>query len=206
MTNPETLQTLKKQIRDSLFESAALKKRVANELDENIARVALEIEKAIRSKKKILLFGNGGSAADAEHIAAEFIGRFEKERKPLPAIALVSNPANITALGNDYGFDSVFSKQIEALAAKGDVLIGISTSGNSPNVNNGLRIGSQVGCFRIGFSGRDGGSMNDVVDLLITVPSERTCRIQEAHITIGHIISGIVEERLFQEEVENKNG
>jgi D-sedoheptulose 7-phosphate isomerase len=179
---------------------------VANELDDDIARSALEIEKAFRDKKKIILFGNGGSAADAEHIAAEFIGRFERERKPLPAIALVSNPANITALGNDYGFDSVFSKQLEALAVKGDVLIGISTSGNSPNVNNGLRIGFQLGCFRIGFSGRDGGSMNDVVDLLITVPSERTCRIQEAHITIGHILSGIVEERLFQEGVESKYG
>jgi len=206
MTDSATLKKLKKQIRDSLLESATLKKRVANELDEHIARAALEIEKAIRSNKKVILFGNGGSAADAEHIAAEFIGRFERDRKPIPAISLVSNPANLTALGNDYGFDKIFSKQIEALAGRGDVLVGISTSGNSPNVILGLRTGCELGCFRIGLVGRDGGSMKEEVDLSITVPSERTCRIQEAHITIGHIISGIVEERLFQEGVVEKHG
>jgi len=206
MTDLENLRILKKQVRDSLLESAALKERVANELDDEIARAALEIEKAVRNKKKVILFGNGGSASDAEHIAAEFIGRFERDRRPLPAITLVSNPANITAIGNDFGFDSIFSKQVEALADSGDVLIGISTSGNSPNVINGLKTGAEVGCFRIGLTGRDGGKMKGEVDLSITVPSERTCRIQEAHITIGHIISGIVEERLFQEGIESKHG
>jgi D-sedoheptulose 7-phosphate isomerase len=206
MTNPEIVKALKKQIRNSLLESVALKERVAKELDEEIAMAALEIERAIRKHKKIILFGNGGSASDAEHIAAEFVGRFERDRRALPALTLVSNPANLTALGNDYGFDRIFSKQVEALAESGDVLIGISTSGNSPNVINGLKAGAELGCFRIGLTGRDGGGMNQEVDLSIIVPSERTCRIQEAHITIGHIISEIVEERLFQEGNEDSHG
>jgi D-sedoheptulose 7-phosphate isomerase len=193
-----TRRKLRDLVNESLIESAEVKKQVAHDSSDKIARAALEIEKALKRKKKVILFGNGGSASDAQHIAAEFVGRFEMDRKPLPAIALVSNPANVTALGNDYGFDSIFTKQVEALAEKGDVLIGISTSGSSPNIIQALRSGAEIGCFRIGLIGRNGGKMKDEVDLSIIVPSERTCRIQEAHITIGHIICGIVEERLFE--------
>jgi D-sedoheptulose 7-phosphate isomerase len=188
---------IRKTVRDALRDSAALKERVAAELDEVIAEAAMEIVGAFRNGSRVILFGNGGSASDAEHIAAELVGRFEKERRPLPAMTLVSNPSNVTAIGNDYGFDAVFERQVRAHARKGDVLIGISTSGNSPNVIRALRAGTEIGCRRIGFIGRDGGAMKDEVDLAITVPAERTCRIQEVHITIGHILCSIVDDILF---------
>ncbi|MFQ6103882.1 MAG: SIS domain-containing protein [Candidatus Glassbacteria bacterium] len=199
------MEKRKEIVRSSLFESAALKERVARELDDEIARASIEIQKALKRKKKVILFGNGGSASDAQHIAAELVGRFERDRKSLPAIALVSNPSNITALGNDFGFDSIFKKQVEALADDGDVLIGISTSGNSPNIIEALRAGAEIGCFRIGLIGRDGGPMRYEVELPIVVPSERTCRIQEAHIAIGHILCNIVEENLFGESEKTKD-
>ncbi len=187
----------RKTVQNELRESAALKERVAVELDEVIAEAAWRVIRALDSGFKVILFGNGGSAADAEHIAAELVGRFEKERHPLPAVTLVSNPSNVTAIGNDYGFDAVFERQVRGLAREGDVLIGISTSGNSPNVIRALRAGAEIGCLRIGFMGRDGGAMKDEVDIAITVPEERTCRIQEVHITIGHILCGLVEQALF---------
>ncbi len=198
-------ENLENHIRDSLLESASLKEKIAAEMAGQIARASLEVEKTLSGGGKVILFGNGGSASDAQHLAAELIGRFELERKPMPAITLVSNPAGITALGNDYGFDHIFERQVEALAERGDVLIGISTSGNSPNVISALKAGRAVGCFRIGLLGRDGGPMKDEVDLPIIVPSERTCRIQEAHITIGHIICEIVEEGLFQKEGQTED-
>jgi D-sedoheptulose 7-phosphate isomerase len=190
---------IREVVRKSLHETAALLERVAGELDVPIAEAAIRIERALRRGRKILLFGNGGSAADAQHIAAELVGRFEKERRPLPAIALVSNPASITAIGNDYGFETIFARQVMALAREGDVLVGISTSGNSANVREALRAGRALGCFRIGLLGRDGGMVKKEVDLAITVPSQRTCRIQEVHIAIGHIICTLLEERLFDE-------
>lgn len=137
---------------------------------------------------KVLVFGNGGSAADAQHIAAEFTGRFVKERKGLPAIALTTDTSALTAIGNDYGFESIFSRQVEALARPGDLLIGISTSGNSANVLKALKAGKNIGCKSIGLSGRDGGEMNTICDLNIVIPSNITARIQEMHILIGHII------------------
>jgi D-sedoheptulose 7-phosphate isomerase len=159
------------------------------------ATLILKIEEAcsiitdcIEKGNKVLLFGNGGSAADAQHIAAEFTGRFVKERRSLPAIALTTDTSAITAIGNDYGFDRIFERQVEGLANPGDVLIGISTSGNSPNVVKALEAGKNQGCKTIGLSGRDGGQMNICSDINIVVPSNITARIQEMHILIGHII------------------
>lgn len=146
------------------------------------------------SGKKVLLFGNGGSAADAQHIAAEFTGRFVKERRSLPAIALTTDTSALTAISNDYGFDKVFERQVQGLANQGDILIGISTSGSSPNVVSALVAGKAAGCKTIGLSGRDGGKMNNCCDVNIVIPSNITARIQEMHILIGHIICGAVDD------------
>lgn len=193
------LGKIKEIVREHLRENAALLERVATELDGAIAEAAVRIEKALKRGGKVLLFGNGGSAADAQHIAAELVGRFEKERHPLPAVALVSNPSNITAIGNDYGFERVFARQVLALARKGDILVAISTSGNSPNVLEALREGRALGCYRIGLLGRGGGVVRKEVELAIIVPAQRTCHVQEVHIAIGHIICNLLEERLFRE-------
>ena len=142
---------------------------------------------------KILLCGNGGSAADAQHIAAELTGRYKIERKGLPAIALTTDTSALTAIGNDYGYEHVFSRQVEALARKGDLLIGISTSGNSRNVIYALQKAKEIGCRTIGFSGKGGGKMNDVCDLNIIIPSDDTARIQEMHIMIGHILCQLID-------------
>jgi D-sedoheptulose 7-phosphate isomerase len=162
---------------------------LANEI-ENTCHIITE---CIANGKKVLLFGNGGSAADAQHIAAEFTGRFVKERRSLPAIALTTDTSALTAIGNDYGFDRIFERQVEGLANSGDVLIGISTSGNSPNVVKALALGKILGCKSIGLTGRDGGEMNDFCDINIVIPSQITARIQEMHILIGHIICAAVD-------------
>ncbi|MGI4749989.1 MAG: D-sedoheptulose-7-phosphate isomerase [Janthinobacterium lividum] len=151
------------------------------------------INKCIINGNKVLLFGNGGSAADAQHIAAEFIGRFLRERRSLPAIALTTDTSAITAIGNDYGYEHIFRRQVEGLAVSGDVLIGISTSGNSQNVVNALELGKNLGCKTIGLSGRNGGEMNNICDLNIVIPSTVTARIQEVHILIGHILCEAVD-------------
>jgi D-sedoheptulose 7-phosphate isomerase len=143
---------------------------------------------------KILLCGNGGSAADAQHIAAEFTGRFVRERRALPAIALTTDTSALSAIGNDYGFERVFERQVEALAERGDLVIGISTSGNSSNVLRALDLANSIGCLTLGLSGRGGGKMNDLCDLNIVVPSDVTARIQEMHILIGHILCAIADE------------
>jgi D-sedoheptulose 7-phosphate isomerase len=152
------------------------------------------IVKALKNGNKILLCGNGGSAADAQHISAELTGRYKTERGALPSIALTTDTSALTAIGNDYGYDRVFDRQVEALASKGDVLIGISTSGNSANVINALKLASELGCQTIGFSGRDGGLMNDVCDINLVVPSDNTPRIQEMHILFGHTICQIIDD------------
>ena len=161
-----------------------------------IYRIGKEIGRQIIQGKKILIFGNGGSAADAQHIAAEFVGRFEKERKALPAIALHANTSSLTAIANDYGYDEVFARQIEAYASKGDTAIGISTSGNSKNVIKALEKAKELGCITIALTGSSGGKLSGITDYIIKVQSDRTSIIQEAHITIGHIISKIVEDML----------
>ncbi len=163
-------------------------------LADSVSKAGKKVSDALKAGNKILLFGNGGSAADSQHIAAELLGKFAKERKALPAIALTTNTSALTAIANDYGYEFVFSRQVEGLARKGDVLIGISTSGNSPNVIAGLKKGKSMGCFCIGLTGEKKGLMDSVCDLCIHVPSSDTPRIQEMHILIGHVISEIAEE------------
>ncbi len=158
-----------------------------------IANACLMITECLKNGNKVLLFGNGGSAADAQHIAAEFTGRFVKERRSLPAIALTTDTSALTAIGNDYGFENIFSRQVEGLAKEGDILIGISTSGNSENVIRAFEMGRTLKCKNIGLSGRDGGTMNNACDSNIVIPSAITARIQEMHILIGHIICDAVD-------------
>ena len=150
--------------------------------------------KALKEGGKVLLCGNGGSAADAQHIAAELSGRFKKERSALAGIALTTDTSALTAIGNDYGFDKVFSRQVEALAKKGDVLIAISTSGNSANVINAIKSAQKIGCKVITLTGKDGGKMANMGDVNIIIPSNNTPRIQEMHIMVGHIICALVDE------------
>ena len=147
----------------------------------------------LKNGNKILFFGNGGSAADAQHLAAELVGRYKTERRGLPGIALTTDTSALTAIGNDYGYDRVFDRQVEALANKGDLLLGISTSGNSKNVINAFKIGREMGCKIIGFSGRDGGLMNEYCDVNLVVPSNDTPRIQEMHILFGHTMCHIID-------------
>ena len=148
----------------------------------------------LKNGGKILIFGNGGSAADAQHIAAELVGRYKVERKGLPAIALTTDTSALTSIGNDYGYARVFDRQVEALANKGDVVIGISTGGSSGNVISALKLAKGMGCKTIGFSGRDGGEMNDVCNVNLVVPAEDTPRIQEMHIVIGHTICHLIDQ------------
>ena len=149
---------------------------------------------SLKNGGKILIFGNGGSAADAQHIAAELVGRYKVDRKALAAIALTTDTSALTAIGNDYGYSHVFERQVEALANEGDVAIGISTSGGSDNVNSALKLAKELGCKTIGFSGRDGGEMNALCDVNLVVPAEDTPRIQEMHIVIGHTICHLIEQ------------
>ncbi len=165
-----------------------------------VAKVSELLIDALRQGNKVLLFGNGGSAADAQHIAAEFVGRFAFDRPALPALALSVNSSCVTAIGNDYGFDRVFSRQLEALARPGDVAIGISTSGNSLNVQNAMLTAKKIGLHTIALTGRSGGKLMSMVDHCICAPSEETPRIQECHILIGHVISELVEREIFHEE------
>jgi D-sedoheptulose 7-phosphate isomerase len=165
-----------------------------------VAKVSEVLIKALRQGNKALLFGNGGSAADAQHIAAEFVGRFGFDRPALPALALSVNTSCVTAIGNDYGFDQVFSRQIEAIARPGDVAIGITTSGNSPNVLRAVTAAREIGLHTVGLTGRSGGKLKECVDHCICVPSDETPRIQECHILVGHIVSGLVEDELFHEQ------
>ena len=162
--------------------------KTIDELQNFIYTACVIVSEAIVDGKKLLLFGNGGSAADAQHIAAELTGRYKSERRGLPAIALTTDTSALTAIGNDYGYKEIFKRQVEALANKGDVVIGISTSGNSKNVIKALKKAKKLGCKTIGFSGKDGGRMSEVCDINIIVPSHDTPRIQEIHILIGHII------------------
>ena len=147
----------------------------------------------LKNGNKILLFGNGGSAADAQHIAAELVGRYKTQRKGLAAIALTTDTSALTAIGNDFGYDCVFDRQVEALANTGDVAIGISTGGSSANVASALKLAKDLDCKTIGFSGRGGGEMNELCDINIVVPAQDTARIQEMHIVIGHTICHLID-------------
>ena len=165
---------------------------------ENIEKAAKAIIGSFRNGGKILVFGNGGSAADSQHIAAELVGRFKKERKALPAIALTTNTSTLTAIANDYGYDVTFSRQVEALGREGDVAIGLSTSGNSKNVVAALKCAKSAGLKTIGLTGAGHGAMKDICDILIAIPSKNTPRIQESHILIAHIICELIENELFK--------
>jgi len=162
-----------------------------------ILKVAEEIILAFKNDKKVLLCGNGGSAADAQHIAAELSGRFYFDREPLFAEALHVNTSYLTAVANDYSYDEVYSRLVKAKGRKGDILIGISTSGNSKNVIKAIEVANNIGMITVGMTGEDGGKMKDICKYLINVPSKDTPRIQEAHIMIGHIVCEIVEKELF---------
>ncbi len=186
----------------SIQESIAAKERLRSSAETvaTIARVCEVLIDALRAGNKVLLFGNGGSAADAQHIAAEFVGRFAFNRPALPALALSVNTSCVTAIGNDYGFDVVFSRQIEALGRAGDVAIGISTSGNSPNVLSAVSVGKKMGLHTVAFTGSRGGKLKDAVDHFICAPSNETPRIQECHILVGHVIAELVEQTIFHEQ------
>jgi len=182
-----------------LKESADIKKKIAQDLPEKIVSAIEMIINSYRSGGKVLLIGNGGSASDAQHIAAEFVGRFKLERKALPAIALTTDTSILTALSNDYGYETVFSRQLEALGNEKDVLIAITTSGSSKNILKAVDLAHKKNIKVIGLTGGGGGKLKKAADITIVVPSKNTPRIQEAHITIGHIICELVEEALFNE-------
>jgi len=182
-------------INHKILESADLKYMLKEQAGV-ISAIAEEICATFRRENKIMLCGNGGSAADAQHIAAELAGKFYVDRKPLPAIALTTNTSVLTALANDYAYEEVFSRQVRALAKNGDMVIGISTSGNSANVISALEEAKKCGAMAVAFTGT-GGRLKDIADICLTVSSEDTPRVQEAHITAGHIICYLVEKMLF---------
>ena len=179
---------------EELNDHQQLIKKVIEQLVPDIEQACEMIISAIKNGKKVLLAGNGGSAADAQHIAAELSGRFVKHRKALPGIALTTDTSALTAIANDYGYEHVFSRQVEALAQEGDLFIGISTSGNSQGILNAFESAKKLNCHTLGLSGRDGGKMNGLCDLNIVVPSDITARIQEMHILIGHILCKAVDD------------
>lgn len=188
-------------IRDYLAGSILTKVKVLETLVPGLEKAGMLLADSYVKGGKWMLFGNGGSAGDAQHIAAEMVGRLYKlERKGLPAIALTTDSSALTCVGNDYGYDFVFSRQVEALAKKGDVVLGISTSGKSPNVIKGLEEAKKQGCVTLAFSGKDGGPMakNKAIDLCLTVPADFTAHIQEAQIAMGHILCFIVERELVR--------
>ncbi|MBN2057878.1 MAG: D-sedoheptulose 7-phosphate isomerase [Candidatus Saganbacteria bacterium] len=184
-------------IKKELQAGISLKQQVLNDLVPQIEQAAKIIIGALKKGNKIMLFGNGGSAADAQHLAGELVGRFLKDRSALPAIALSTDTSVLTCLANDFGYETVFARQIEALAKPGDIAFGLSTSGNSLNVMLALEKAEQIGCKTIGLLGKDGGKIAGKVDLALTVRSQATPRVQECHITIGHIICGLVEQEIF---------
>ncbi len=175
---------------------------LGNKLAPQVAECARMLIDTLRSGQKILIMGNGGSAADAQHFAAELVGRFLLERRALPAIALTTDTSILTAIGNDYGFDDIFKRQVEALAKPDDLLIGISTSGNSTNIKRAFTAGKMLGVKTIGLLGRDGGELVSMTDLDLTVPSIETPRIQEAHLVMIHILCDLVEKGLFSQKSE----
>jgi D-sedoheptulose 7-phosphate isomerase len=181
------------EIRRQLAESARVKQSFPDELVERISQLAEKSAAALRAGRKIVFFGNGGSAADALHLAAELVVRLHAERKGLAALALTTNPSVLTAAGNDYGFERIFSRQIESLVAANDILVALSTSGDSPNILRGVEAGRARAAYLVAFTGETGGALAGKVDLLLNVPSRDPQRIQEAHIAIGHIACSLIE-------------
>ncbi|MHB8603114.1 MAG: D-sedoheptulose-7-phosphate isomerase [Nitrosotalea sp.] len=185
------------EIEKEINESIQVKKELTNQAS-LIAEVAEDIVRALKNNGKVILCGNGGSAADSQHIAAEMVGRFTKEREPFPAIALTTNTSILTAIGNDYSFDEIFVRQVKAFCNEKDVVIGISTSGNSTNVIKAMEVANKLKAHTIALTGKDGGNLAKVAKKTIRVPSQNTQRIQESHILIGHLICLLIEKRLFK--------
>jgi len=188
------MEDLLKIVNDSFINSIETKRAFLEMYKDRIVEVGLIMAQALLDGNKILFFGNGGSAADSQHLAAEIVGHYKKEKKGLPSIALTTDTSILTAVGNDYGFDVIFERQIEALCMPGDVAIGISTSGNSPNVIKGLMKAHDMGATTIAFSGKQGGKVVDIAHYSFVVPSYDTARIQECHITLGHTLCEIIDE------------
>jgi D-sedoheptulose 7-phosphate isomerase len=188
------------EIRSQLQNNRDVTGRIERDLTPLIAEMAALLAGTFRSGGKLLVMGNGGSAADSQHFVAEIVSRFRMERPGLPAIALSTDTSILTAIGNDYGFEFIFRRQVEALAAPGDIVVGISTSGNSTNVKKALELAREKGCRTIALLGRDGGSIKGLCDLALVVPSDDTPRIQEGHIAIIHIVCDLVEKAMFGEK------
>lgn len=184
-------------VRDAFVDSAEIKKKFAEKYEKKIDEVADFIVGAFKRGNKVLLFGNGGSAADSQHIAAEFVNRFKIERPPLPAIALTTDTSILTSIGNDYDFSEIFSKQIKALGVKGDIAVAISTSGRSPNITKALEVARKLGITTVLLTGGDGGPALEKADHAFVVPSKNTPRIQEVHIALGHVLCELVDNKLF---------
>lgn len=187
-------------LRTNIERSLEVHQRLVGACLSALTAAADALVSAYRVGNKALFFGNGGSAADAQHLAAEFVGRYLRERNPLPALALNANSSAVTAIGNDYGYEHVFARQLQALAAPGDVAIAISTSGNSPSVVEGIMCARRLGLVTIGLTGASGGRLRGLVDALIAIPSEETPRIQECHILVGHALCDAVEQLVVTEE------
>jgi D-sedoheptulose 7-phosphate isomerase len=190
---------MKDIVQKTVKESVQVKERFFKENDDMVIEAARQVAACFASGHKVLLFGNGGSAADAQHIAAEFVNRFKVERRPLPAVALTTDTSVLTSIGNDYAFDEVFSKQVMALGKRGDVAWGISTSGNSKNVVLAMDAALEIGVLTLGLTGCGGGAMAGKYDMNLTVESDQTPYIQETHITVGHILCDLVDRILFPE-------
>ena len=194
---------MKNYLRNEITASIETKQKILNDeaLLETIAETAMACVEAYRRGNKTLLAGNGGSAADAQHIAAELVGRYGFDRPSIPSLALTTDTSNLTAIGNDYGYDKVFSRQLEGMGAEGDIFFGISTSGNSLNIINAFESAKAKGITTVALVGKDGGKMAQMADIAIVVPSNATPRIQESHILIGHIICDVIEKELFGDGV-----
>ena len=188
---------MNKRVINIFEESAKVKMDFAGKNAGLIVEIARSVVKAFNDGNKLLIFGNGGSAADAQHLAAEFVNRFQIERPPLPALALTTDTSIITSIGNDYDFSDIFSKQIKALGCSGDVAIGISTSGNSSNIIKAFKSASAIGIMTVGFTGTDGGKVGRMADVHLNVESDSTARVQETHITAGHVVCDLVDQMLF---------
>lgn len=188
-----------KLVAGHLRASAAVKERMATELAPQIVAIASALITALRGGHKILICGNGGSAADAQHIAAELVGRYKRARPALPVIALTTDTSVLTAVGNDFGYDQVFARQVEALAEPGDVIVAITTSGRSPNIDQALQKAAEKGARTVALLGKDGGNTARLAQLVLIVPSQDTQHVQESHITIGHILCELVERAVVPE-------
>jgi D-sedoheptulose 7-phosphate isomerase len=188
---------MKKEIESSLNESIAIKTEFLSSSVESVIQIANILVDAFKTGHSLYLMGNGGSAADAQHISGELVGRFKKNRKPLPALALTTDTSVLTAIANDFGYDQCFERQVDAFVKDSDVVIGLSTSGNSSSIINAVLVAKEKGAKTIAFTGKGGGMLKDHVDVCLEIPSTDTARIQECHITIGHILCSIIEKELF---------